>query len=746
MYRSHFHVCLGVVLLIGCAAKPTISNTQEAVQLLEDQQLLPINGEVDKGGTLTCINDAPHRKPCDPALKAPDYFSKHAKEIYNIEHVDQARAITGSSEPIGLALAGGGQKAASYSVGVLRGLHGIVGAYDAATPHSDSIASEIGAISSVSGGSYAALWYFSNVSAAFNRELREDAIGEHTRSVDAIFLDCLPRDYCQYVGSASECSECALKGEGEQTKPDSLCPAEQNNFVNAEESSGLRRDRFRHQNQLRGFSDLFSKNWDYGRKPRAYTQLAKEILVTIPTIPFNLLTKFVVNWRDLRTSISASRYLRSIERTYGLQPSLLKHASEAAGQRYSPNTNAGRGLTMESLANVYLTARYLRRHAKSIHASTPASTAASLPHVPLWIANTTAQVDKSNVADIEDRVFQFTPFRYGSRHFGHWKGSPRRVDISQVTGASAAFVDAQWARGIRGMLIGLGLSALNARWSYMLPNPIWQDSVRTQHKFLPFPFWLAHYSQPGVRGAWIRLSDGGMSENLAAFALIQRGYRELVIADNGRDDGRLEDVCLLKQNLKHRKLYLYFPHLGDFEQACAGTKRANLWNWQHPVQLGCITRNEVDRDCSASGDPDYFARLYLLKPALSKSLSCLARAAASKPFPGCEPEVRSCPNAQAPTDFYACARIANPGLPPELFGFLVNNVSIEPRNPSDPFLFPQHSTFWITLNSSPFVFGAYRELGAWQAAHIKPIRACLAKGRPALECMHLRLTAELASQ
>jgi hypothetical protein len=53
-------------------------------------------------------------------------------------------------------------------------------------------------------------------------------------------------------------------------------------------------------------------------------------------------------------------------------------------------------------------------------------------------------------------------------------------------------------------------------------------------------------------------------------------------------------------------------------------------------------------------------------------------------------------------------------FPTELFGFLVKNRGV--LHDGRHLLFPQHSTVWMTLNSSPWLYGAYRELARWQAA------------------------------
>lgn len=58
---------------------------------------------------------------------------------------------TGTAPSLGLALAGGGTKAADFSLGILQGLT------------ESGVMEHVDAVSTVSGGSYAGLWYFSRL-------------------------------------------------------------------------------------------------------------------------------------------------------------------------------------------------------------------------------------------------------------------------------------------------------------------------------------------------------------------------------------------------------------------------------------------------------------------------------------------------------------------------------------------------------------------------------------------------------
>jgi hypothetical protein len=699
----------GVIALIltGCFATPKIGGGPEAAPRLVSAELLrklgskeplrftcPIADET--GGNHACKEV----DGCEtPKMCLSNYFDELEKTpFYAMETFAQNR-----DRPIGLALAGGGQRAASYSIGVLRGLHGIAGSHSLGTREEKALDQQIGAISSVSGGSYAALWYYSRIM-EHHKTAFEVGANSSSNGIDPnldfkrIFYDCLPAAYKMYQADKTD-----------------ECPEPKSNY----EKAKTPRDPWRYQNHLRGFSDLFDKGFDYDPNSKsnrgAKQELAEEIFWTLPTLPFHWLLRGVFNVKDLSLTLSGYRYFRNIERTYGLDPVQMQTFShEERQERFPSNRRVAQGKTMSALAELYI-------HQEGIRKTKEFS---SLPNIPLWIANTTADVRPDgywvkNLPDPEDSVFEFTPFQFGSRHFGYWEASPNNFELARIAGASGAFVDSLKFKGLKRAGTELLLEAANSRWSVLLPNPKLQDAVRTQHKFLPFPLWLAHHPDGDSNSAWIRLSDGGMSENLGAFSLIRRGYKEIVISDHGADRlGHMEDLCYLKSALAARKLYLQMPELERFEEHCknfharsGGSKSGyEIWNWRHLVQLGCIASRPNTR-CQTPSDDSYFARIFLLKPALPKRLVELATECESnclEQFKELRKEGQLFVN-----------------LPAELFGFIQSNKNYLEKG---KLIFPQHSTITMTLNSSPFLFGAYRELAAWQTLEISHLREQLATG------------------
>src|SRR5438067_12748312 len=67
-------------------------------------------------------------------------------------------------------------------------------------------------------------------------------------------------------------------------------------------------------------------------------------------------------------------------------------------------------------------------------------------------------------------------------------------------------------------------------------------------------------------------------------------------------------------------LSVFFPGLGSLERVCDGAGKVacgyDIFEWEHPILLGCITSNLSDEKCEreAVESGGYFAHLYLIKP------------------------------------------------------------------------------------------------------------------------------------
>jgi hypothetical protein len=702
------HHLLLIVLLGGCLSQPLINDSNSAAAIVMRRGLLPEN-LVESEPVFTCYGSK-EVKPegCQKAEVSPlgEYFSEtKMRERYRHEWRNPAPA----GRPIvGLALSGGGTKGGDYALGVLSGLLSTDTARGKGSVREQSRSIDV--ISSVSGGSYAALWYFSRL-LDFFAELRDvDYQNIDSRKVNdfnEIFRDCLPKMY-------EEFSDPEFIAERQQ------CPETTSNY-----DAKANTDSYRFQNQLRGFQDVFLKDFEYEattKTPSAAARISKEFLISLPMLPAHWLVHGLLDLKFLNVSTSARRYYLGIDRTYASAPvDCVKQQqydkNACLNGRPTPNLQAGRGQTMAALSTIYFFQDAITRREK---AKSGDFNLDGVPRVPFWIVNTTAGVSPeplnvlAPMPDFEDSIFELTPVSFGSRHYGWWEGTPPRFELARVTGASGSFLDGQQRdlSGLRRPVIASLLWVFNFEWGVNLPNPRFQDSVRTKHYFLPFPLSWAHHRVRNNNAAWIHLSDGGMSDNLGVFSLIRRGVPVIVAADSAFDEkGRFDDLCRLKTQLSNRELYLHMPQLQGFEDFCGleKTSRYDLWNW--PVALpwleGCVS-SERENDACLAG-PNMISRIVLLKPAIN--------------WPEIFVHIKSCGIKSQCPQALRNLRAQMPGFPTELFGFLMKNRS-ESKPGGGP-IFPQHSTAFMTVNSSPWLYGAYRELAQWQTQGLPDRLDCL---------------------
>lgn len=768
-HRTHFSVnvvrWLRVLLvttlfvsLTACVAKPKIADSALApdkfrCQNKADQECKAFRKSYSTGpATFTCANGDTENCDAREIKGDSDYFNnKILAPRFNSERgLAAGRTNKALDKPyqIGLALAGGGTKAADYAIGILAGLH---------EPENKNLNEKIDAISSVSGGTYAAVWYFSRL--IEESQINAEHLGKSpTGGFQNVFVDCLPRVYAGLAAQAG--AEVRSSGDPE------LCPPAASQF-----RPGTLNDKFRFQNHLRGFQSLFEKDFvttedlDKADSDRPIATLLREFAYNLPVVPVNWFANGLFD-AEVNFSTSGKRYFNGIRRTFGLRPVNCKDYTEYARADYpaplvswgdlcggddgrpSPNTAAARGQTMAALGVHYYGATNSKVlcTASALDAGGPhkkieskqsedSKNCRDLPRIPFWIANTTAGVERYWLSygafgppDFEDAVFEFTPYSFGSRHFGRWIGTPGRMELTEIAGASGAFLDSQQrtAHPIPNMIASWGMRSLAASWGVSIPNPRWRDEVRLKHRLLPFPLYLLHNNKQSNEGAFIHLSDGGQSENTGVWSLIRRGVGTIIVADESQDkEGTFTDLCYLRDRLKERSLYLRIPDLDDFKGVCKkdkkdnkGKKHYDLRSWAAKFVEGCITSEKNKEEECVRHARGYFARLIVLKPAIDLkgwkiylnrcNHNALALPAPSAAAQTCRKALEDMRNADHKyKDF-----------PAELFGFLVRKFhDQEPTSLS----FPQNSTVWMTLHSTPTFFGAYRELAKWQMRGIAEV-------------------------
>lgn len=585
-------------------------------------------------------------------------------------HPPDVTAVESQHRRTGLALAGGGSKSAPFALGVLAGLQ-----------ESGALAN-VDVISSVSGGSYAALYYYARL-LADGGGTGDDAYTRRNR----MFWDCLPADYQRLFSEPPVLwSPTNLYG---------LCPDRTGIYLSSNPGDG---DPLAQASHLRGYQDVFGKKFDYSRTTDSRTSTAIEfsrlvgynsVLLGIPALFANSL----FDWR-LEMSPSKEVYGAGIRRTYGRDATPLQPPVPTSRPDGDPHSVAR--MTFDSLRTIYEAGRGTKAQ------------------IPLWIINATAGTtrfkqdgDGSFRFTGEVNGFEFTPYGYGSKAFGWvpWEAKEMQpaLQVAGAVGASAAFFDSQQrVTGGRyfGPLINGGLHVFNLSWGSDIPN---YNKTRGQfykgrvvHGFLPWPFYVMHAWRKTDEALYIHLSDGGQSENLGAYALLRRGITDIIVVDSA-SDSRYDfgDLCELDRQLLTSRVEI--DALPKFSEKCGKGKNPLAVKDKLPAP---VLRGRVCDDIGlVCDDENAIARLYIIKPVLNLedpfprlSLAQMKRDAANRNlrFGDC----------RAGTDAYPC----------EVIGFLLNNRG-------GPF--PQHSTVRVTANSSPYIYGAYKELGRFYGRQLE---------------------------
>lgn len=750
------------------------------------------------------------------------------QELQN-EKLWDADALHKGPPQLGIALSGGGTRAASFAMGVLAQL-------DAA-----GVLQHANAISSVSGGGYSAYFYYSKL---LQRRYR---ISHSFPAFDPheIFSDRLWRAYLDAslelqsrYGNDPRIKECAeilmdshedrwnefiekcttgIGGTGKYGRESQFQEISGTNLTIRDVFQ--RRDNFaldpRHFDDMRfqfhvsAWRDILASSED---EPEAADeaslrfnapQLTGQVLsplgaeTALSMIP-HFVSDTLFDWK-WDSSPSQTRYQNGIHRTYGIDPivrseNCLPHGKEEASHdtsqherrlldvyclydRDNPKANGTVSQRVKQLQpRIEFDAVDHEWPAPSFTDLKEAYLASLLTcagvedcveHMPFWIIN--ASKGKGGMAislasdkaqSFYDYTFEFTSTGFGSGDLGFmntpFDQSEETKDFSllSATAASAAFLDPQ--QETYGRLAKVAIASFlhntNAEWGLDIPNYRVTKRRRTLHRFLPFPIYYLDGYLPGQDGTFIHLSDGGqVVDNLGAYALIRRGFKQIVIVDAGEDrEGKLEDVCYLRSNLaRHDHLTLESDTL-PLEKIC-GDKNEIFKPSQDFLSVSpFLWKNKVVK-MTVTGLPPHLANngtidVYYIKQAVDLEywFPCLGekgdrachiptllseqRKAVAEKLQGC-----------TPANLDATRVALRDILPCSLSVFEFDNLGVmdggwkhesgsgkseECDRPS----FPQHSTVTSTAGSSRPLYYAYRDLGAyaardiqWSATHVESV-------------------------
>jgi hypothetical protein len=571
--------------------------------------------------------------PSSPKLDLNNPNPNHANEVFKAERIHLEKR-----PKIGLALSGGGTKAAVFAHGVLHGLN------DA------GVLKNVDVISSVSGGSYAAMWYFTK-----HIEAKSNSF-----DINQIFKDCWTAwrinpttdsekpDWNQYKH---------LFAVAEAVEEDSC-------FNSTHYRVG---DPYRFQAHLLRYPDLFRTEYTVidGNKQKAPVKETLGLLA-------NVVTELFVGWAGIDTGLVDS-YQAGIERTWGLNP---KPRSEQGGATESKdawsysNDNRDTGVKyrprMDPSKATFSQLRDLYKGANP---------------PPMWVLQATIG-NKGRLPDM-DTLYEMSPFVQGSnREDSKWTSDPQHFqsEIQQIptaVRASAAFADSQGVEP--GLLKTLMLGITNN----LLPSSRWGVDITLKN------------------GRSARLSDGGGSDNLGLMSLVRRQLDDIIIADSAEDKaGTMDDLCWAKKTLELEKLVMEIDNLEDFDKICeyrfdrsdaSKSLAYNVSMWVNPVVTGRISSKFTNR----------VTRLWIIKPAWNQQ------------------EMRSTYN-----DLTSICGPTPPRIPCGLLLYYANNTTVKTPQ-GDYMTFPQDGTVSAVLNSSSYKTLAYRELGRFNAGHLRLIDGAL---------------------
>ena len=412
---------------------------------------------------------------------------------------------------LGIALSGGGERAASTSIGFL-------GAMDY-----KGILAQTDVISSVSGGSYASYWFFSHI---YNADIYN---AHKTNPREQIVAPSRTQDrYKALFKSVASQTDGTLDDGHYSCKPSSGATSES-----------------KFQNHIFCNSRLASKKQN---APGMELEGVAELLTWLPSIPIHWITAGLFDTKGNYNPLT-HYYHAGIERTYGLYPT----SNEDPPARFMNAVP----LNFRNRVDITMVPAYEARdptwtQIKDFHDFGMQDEA---KRIPFWIVNATAayggRAKMFRVGDfggfshdLRDTVYEFTPIHYGSPRFGYcqYPSQPlaavpldrygicspvdaKLVKYGRVVGASGAAVD-----GLNPTLNVL-LDVFNLSIGRYIENPKVPKSVRDDHDGLPFPFYGLHRPFHNEASPSIYLTDGGHAENLGLYSLIRRRVKNIIVLD-----------------------------------------------------------------------------------------------------------------------------------------------------------------------------------------------------------------------
>lgn len=440
-----------------------------------------------------------------------------------------------------IALSGGGPRSASFSMGVLKALN------------REGYLAELNSVSSVSGGGYTAYWYFMQRYHWYlfsQAEKKTDAVigpvsGHYARELERM------RAFDGDLKNYSLCREIDKSGD------------ELDAFFAARIDGDIFEDDF-YQAHLARQSDIVN----YATSPTIQKLETTGLLAShVASLPLYWLTDGVFNTGIYNGSVLTNAYRKGLERTYGLAPNTA-YSGYIDYFQHQPRQylNARRGSVLfwrQAAQTDELSFKDLRDFLLAYNACADAlsNEERAVPPLAMPIVNATLSRPYSLFKDdnnfdaqsLEKSVFSFTPLTWGSAFTDYadeaYLHAP--VQLSKAIAISGAAADKE-ARELSG-IADFGISLINLNLGYNIRNPKYQHDANGTIWFWAYKVLGGFPLRLFLRENWhatLRLSDGGHSENLGLYSLIERGTRRIVVVDAEYDAGyRFDGLRRIREKL-----------------------------------------------------------------------------------------------------------------------------------------------------------------------------------------------------
>ncbi len=486
---------------------------------------------------------------------------------------------------LALALGGGGSRAAPYAMGVLEGML------------NTGLISHTQLISSVSGGGYAALWYYTEL-------MRGDLVNESreqlTKRLQVSTQDMLSPIRCvlddehghafmtERVYAQTGCRALANASDADRVAKGEALGIPLKDVTSFRSASSFAHALFPQQAHMRYFQDVLARRGSWQGKgahddifavvaatgPRVATQLG----VSAASLPIHYAANGLF---DLQLSLSptAWSYRHGILRAYGL--SHTEHSADIEEHRAQAQAHHREKYSASKLAMLY------QRHA----------------NIPYWLANSSAAESRffwgwSRPAfhSAAKQIFELGADRLGSGEYGFHQIDAKQYDelghaLTDGVFASAAFLDSeQFAYGNPVARVGVAAALLgaNQNWGVTVGN-VHPNAQNTRwQQALPWPLYYAPalfrtLNDDNTSAPYVHLIDGGNTENLGVYSMLRRGAQMIVVADESVDKhGRMKDLCNVKNQVElidnghgGPRYWLAIPSLPELDRVC------NQWLTHH---------------------------------------------------------------------------------------------------------------------------------------------------------------------